>query len=84
MTKLLKLLKLFTYLQEEQGRNVKRLVRGLGAATAESRTGFYTTLVALLSSSADYPSLETLFSIMDATLSVGVGSNLDKVCKLHS
>lgn len=64
---------------------MKRLIRGLGAATAESRTGFYTTLVAILStSSEDYPSLETLFDIMDTTLSVGVGTNLEKVSKITS
>lgn len=59
---------------------MKRLVRGLGASTSESRTGFYSTLVAFLSSSRNiYPQVATLFELMETTLSVGGGSHLEKV-----
>lgn len=59
---------------------MNRLIRGLGAATSESRTGFYTTLVALLSTTNDeYISVSTLLEIMESQLSVPAGSNYDKV-----
>lgn len=62
--------------------NVRRLVRGLGASTSESRTGFYAALVALLSTAQDeYPTIANLFELMEATLHVGAGSNLEKVSK---
>lgn len=64
----------------EKVRNVRRIVRGLGASTSNSRTGFFATLVALLTSAQDdYPTVTNLFELMDATLSVGAGSNLEKV-----
>lgn len=59
---------------------MKRLVRGLGASTSESRTGFYSTLVAFLSIFRnEYPNVATLFDFMETTLSVGGGSHLEKV-----
>lgn len=66
----------------EKVRNIRRLVRGLGSSTSHSRTGFFTALVAFLSSvQDDYPTPTNLFELMDATLSVGEVSNLEKVSK---
>lgn len=72
---------MFVCFQIDKVRNLKRLIRGLGASTSDSRTGFYTTLVAYLSTTSDddYPSITTLFEFMDATLNVGTGSHLEKV-----
>lgn len=64
-------------------RHLRRLVRGLGASTSDSRTGFYTTLVALLSTNLDdYPSVSKLFELMDASLSVGAGNRIEKVSRI--
>ena len=62
-------------------RNVRRLVRGLGASTSDSRSGFFAALVALLTTvHDDYPTISNLFELMDASLSVGeLTSTLDKV-----
>lgn len=61
-------------------RNLNRLVRGLGASTSDSRTGFYSALVALLSTLPDeYPTITNLFEIMEAKLRVGAGNNIEKV-----
>lgn len=66
----------------EKVRNIRRLVRGLGSSTSNSRTGFFTALVAFLSTHQDdYPTPTNLFELMEATLSVGEVSNLDKVSK---
>lgn len=66
--------------QVEKVRNIRRIVRGLGASTSDSRTGFYAALVAYLSTAQDeYPTISNLFELMDATLSVGAGSNVEKV-----
>lgn len=58
-----------------------RLVRGLGASTSDSRTGFYSALVALLSTvpSDGYPTITNLFEIMETKLSVSGGNNIEKV-----
>lgn len=66
--------------QVEKVRNIRRIVRGLGASTSDSRTGFYAAFVAYLSTAQDeYPTISNLFELMDATLSVGAGSNVEKV-----
>lgn len=66
--------------QIENVRNVRRLVRGLGASTSDSRSGYYAALVAFLSTAQDeYPTLKNLFELMDATLSVGTVKNPEKV-----
>lgn len=78
----MKLFMNFIRFKVEKVRNVRRLVRGLGASTSESRTGFYAALVAFLSTAHDdYPTITNLFELMDASLSVGAGSNLEKVSK---
>lgn len=56
-------------------------MRGLGASSSSSRTGFYTTLVGLLSQTADantneYPSVHQVIEVMEKELSVSkVGCN---------
>ncbi|XP_031636245.1 myb-binding protein 1A [Contarinia nasturtii] len=65
--------------QVEKVRNVRRFVRGLGASTSDSRSGFYAALVAFLATNPDdYPTITNLFELMDVTLSVGAGSNIEK------
>lgn len=64
----------------EKVRSVGRLVRGLGSSTSNSRTGFFTALVALLSTAPDdYPTITNLFELMEAKLKVGEVTNLNKV-----
>lgn len=67
-------------------RNIRRLIRGLGASTSDSRSGFFAALVALLTTNIhdDYPTITNLFELMDASLRIGEGSNLDKVSKKKS
>lgn len=70
--------------QAIRARNLRRLVRGLGASTSDSRTGFYSTLVALLSTNSDdYPSVTTIFEVMDAALSIGSGNHIEKVSQSY-
>lgn len=56
------------------------MIRGVGASTSDSRTGFYTTLVAFLSlpSQHESPTITEVFDVMDKQLSVGKGSTSDK------
>lgn len=70
------------FFKAQEVRHVRRLIRGLGASTSDSRTGFYTTLVAYLSTARDdQPTISTLFEFMEATLSVGAGSSIEKVSR---
>lgn len=44
---------------------VKRLIRGSGSSTNNSRTGFYTAFCGLLSSSTDLPKVTEILEIMN-------------------
>lgn len=57
------------------------MIRGVGASSSVSRTGFYTTLVGFLSSHADTesPTIAHIFEVMDKQLHVGKGTSSDKV-----
>lgn len=55
------------------------MVRGVGASTSVSRTGFYTTLFGFLHAHGDSVSVSEIFDVMDKQLHVGKGSTSDKV-----
>lgn len=59
--------------------SLQRLVRGLGASSSSSRTGFYTAFVGLLSqplTDNEYPSINHVIDVMEKELSVSkVGCN---------
>lgn len=60
---------------------MQRLIRGVGAASSVSRTGFYTTLVAFLSLPSDDEALSVsaIFEVMEKQLHVRKGASQDKV-----
>lgn len=62
----------FWQLQTEKSRYVRRLIMGLGSTKSDSRTGYYTTLVGLLSTTQaeEYPTIADLFALMDEKLIV--------------
>lgn len=73
---------LFDILRSQIDKNrtysLQRLVRGLGASSSSSRTGFYTTLAGLLSQPAadEYPTVNQVIEVMEKELSVSkVGCN---------
>lgn len=65
----------------EREYGLKRLVRGLGAATLASKAGFYTTLVAFLRETpkGEYPTAADVFALMRKQLNVGESVD-SKVC----
>lgn len=60
------------FLQTEKDQFVHRLIGGLGASKSDSRTGYYSTLVGLLSiiQTNEYPTIADLFEMMDKKLEV--------------
>lgn len=71
--------------QDEKVRYVRRLIIGLGSSKSDARTGFYTTLVGLLTTiqTDEYPKITDLFALMDAKLEVtGSLQNMKNVSKL--
>lgn len=76
---------LFTWLSfmicQEISYSLQRMIRGVGASTSVSRTGFYTTLVAFLSLSGPEESVTVthIFEVMEKQLHVGKGTSSEKV-----
>lgn len=60
------------FLQTDKVQNVRRLINGLGSSKSDARTGFYSTLVGLLSTNQadEYPTIANLFEVMDDKLEV--------------
>lgn len=72
---------LFCLLLQEVSYSLQRMVRGVGASTSVSRTGFYTTLAAFLSlpEQNDALTVAHIFEVMDKQLHVGKGASSEKV-----
>lgn len=67
--------------------SLQRLIRGLGASSSSSRSGFYTTLVGLLSqvTADEYPSVSQVIEVMEKELSVSkAGCNSKVSRRVHS
>lgn len=66
---------------QEISYSLQRMIRGVGASTSVSRTGFYTTLVAFLSLAGQDDSLTVahVFEVMEKQLHVGKGTSSEKV-----
>lgn len=50
---------------------LKRLIRGLGASTSSSRSGFYSTFIAFLCANDENVSIKDIFDVMQKELNIG-------------